>query len=233
MMIPSFHIQYTRNTRAAKNTSSCQTELCLVAFESCCSCIMLYHSPGKHDIPPEKEYQLPNLPTTLGGLFHVSSQEDIYIYISFWFVNCTTTLHSTFHWPQPCWKLLMYPGKGPMWNVRSSWEYSPSEAQFLGSKPNTSTKTVSCFTSPWPSKTWNAWPFEKVSHSDNSLLPRDLHRFRHPFLLLAHPTSDKAVPGKWCSCPQHVQKDTERNWNIEKWKTCRNAGPIRIRTSRN
>lgn len=170
-------------------------------------------------------------------------------YISFWFVNGTTTLHSTFHWPQPCWKLLMYPGKGLMWNVRSSWEYSPSEVGIYGVQAKYINKNLQyrVSPSPLPSNTWNVWPFEKASHSDKtmhvkghfstsglySLLPGDLHRFRHPFLLLAHPTSDKAVPGKWCSCPEHVQKDTERNLNIKKWKTCRNAGPTRIRTSRN
>ena len=93
-----------RTLRVAKR-SSVQLQ------ESFSSCIMLYHSPGKHDIPPENECQLPNLPTTLGGLFHVSSQEGIY-HVDSSIVQ--TALHSTFHWPQPCWKLLMYPGKGPM-----------------------------------------------------------------------------------------------------------------------
>ena len=180
-----------RTLRVAKR-SSVQLQ------ESFCSCIMLYHSPGKHDIPPENECQLPNLPTTLEGV--VSSQFPGR-YISFWFVNCTTTLHSTFHWPQPCWKLLMYPGKGPMWNVRSSWEYSPSEVAIYGVQVKYINKNLQyrVSPSPLPSNTWNVWPFEKASHSDKTMhvkghlstsgwysrLPGDLHRFRHPFLLLA------------------------------------------------
>ena len=83
-----FQIRYTRNTRAAKDTCFATLVYCWKehfelpngALFSCKShsCIMLYHSPGKHDIPPENECQLPNLPTTLEGLFHVSSQEGIY-----------------------------------------------------------------------------------------------------------------------------------------------------------
>ncbi len=91
--------------------------------------------------------------------------------------------------------------------------------------------TVSCFTLTFTFKyliclaIWEGFPLRQdhvqgcLSPSGwYSLLPGDLHRFRRPFLLLAHPTSDKAVPGKWCSCPERVQNNTQRNWNIKTWK---------------
>lgn len=122
-----------RTLRVAKR-SSVQLQ------ESFSSCIMLYYSPGKHDIPPENECRLPNLPTTLGGLFHVSSQEGIY-HVDSSIVQPPFILRSIGHnRVGSCW-CIQAKDRCEMWGHLGSILLVKS--QFMGSKPNTSTKTYS------------------------------------------------------------------------------------------